>query len=45
MRGEGNIAQSVNQLFKLFRNKYYGENKMPDYDFTKFQRGGQMSLF
>lgn len=45
MRGEGNIAQSVNQLFKLFQKKYFGESKMPDYDFSKFKKDGQLQLF
>lgn len=34
MRGEGNIADSVNQMFKLFQRKYFGENKLPEYDFS-----------
>lgn len=45
MRGEGNIAQSVHQLFKLFQKKYFGDSKMPEYDFTKFQKGGQLRMF
>ena len=45
MRGEGNIADSVNQMFKLFQRKYLGENKLPEYDFSHFTKNGQLSLF
>lgn len=45
MRGEGNVADSVNQLFKLFKRKYFKDGQMPEYDFSKFIKGGQLSLF
>jgi DNA repair photolyase len=45
MRGEGNIAQSVNQVFKLFSKKYFAGRTMPDHNLSLFRRPGQMSLF
>jgi DNA repair photolyase len=44
MSGEGNIATSVNQLFKLFQKKYFEGRKMPEYDLSLFKRPGQMEL-
>ena len=48
MRGEGNIAKSINQLFKMAVKKHLpGRNKF-EYDLTAFRRPGeakQMELF
>ncbi|MBL7925073.1 MAG: PA0069 family radical SAM protein [Bacteroidia bacterium] len=45
MRGEGNIAQSIHQLFRLFQKKYFEGRSMPDYNMTQFRRPGQLKLF
>jgi DNA repair photolyase len=45
MRGEGNIADAIHQLFKASKKKYFADRTMPVYDLTKFQKGGSLSLF
>lgn len=45
MSGEGNIALSISQLFKLFQKKYFDGKEMPGYELSHFRRPGQMSLF
>ena len=45
MTGEGNIADSIHQLFRSARKKYFKEKVMPPYDLTKFRKGGTLSLF
>ncbi|MDF2438929.1 MAG: family radical protein [Bacteroidota bacterium] len=48
MRGEGNIAQSINQLFKLSVKKHLAGRDRFDYDLTAFRRPGevqQLELF
>jgi DNA repair photolyase len=49
MSGEGKIAESIKQLFKMAKKKHLGGREMPKYDFTKFNRplrsGGQFELF
>ena len=48
MRGEGKIAESINQLFVMAKKKYMSECKMPEYDFTLFKKpeiNGQLNLF
>lgn len=48
MRGEGNIAASIRQLFKMSVKRYIGENKEFEYDLTAFRRPGevqQLELF
>ncbi len=49
MSGEGKIAESIRQLFKMAKNKYMSGRSMPEYDFTKFKRpvkeGHQLNLF
>jgi DNA repair photolyase len=45
MRGEGNIADAIHQLFRSSKKKYFTEKSMPVYDLTKFRKGGMMSLF
>ena len=45
MRGEGNIADAIHQLFRTSKKKYFADKSMPVYDLTKFRKGGMMSLF
>lgn len=45
MRGEGNIADAIHQLFKASKKKYFADRSMPVYDLTKFRKGGGLSLF
>ncbi|MCA4895312.1 MAG: PA0069 family radical SAM protein [Cytophagales bacterium] len=45
MRGEGNIADAIHQLFRSSKKKYFAGKTMPVYDLTKFRKGGMMSLF
>lgn len=45
MRGEGNIADAIHQLFKASKKKYFADRSMPVYDLTKFRKGGSLSLF
>lgn len=45
MRGEGSIAEIINQLFHQSRNRYMGETQMPPLDTTKFRRRGNYQLF
>ena len=47
MRGEGKIAESIKQLFKLSIRRFMDGRKFPEYDYTKFRRvgdGGQMMM-
>lgn len=45
MRGEGNIADSIHQLFRASKKKYFAGREMPPYDLTKFRKGGSYQLF
>jgi DNA repair photolyase len=45
MKGEGNFADAIHQLFRSSKKKYFGDRKMPPYDLTKFRKGGSYSLF
>jgi DNA repair photolyase len=45
MSGEGNIADSIHQLFRSAKKKYFKDKVMPPYDLTKFRKGGNLSLF
>lgn len=45
MRGEGNIADAIHQLFRSSKKKYFTGKSMPVYDLTKFRKGGMLSLF
>lgn len=45
MAGEGNIAESIHQLFRASKKKYFEAKAMPVYDLTKFRKGGNLSLF
>ncbi|NOS90990.1 MAG: PA0069 family radical SAM protein [Cyclobacteriaceae bacterium] len=45
MRGDGNIADVIHQLFRSSKKKYFADKNMPAYDLTKFRKGGNLSLF
>ncbi len=45
MRGDGNIADAIHQLFRTSKKKYFADKSMPAYDLTKFRKGGNLSLF
>jgi DNA repair photolyase len=48
MRGEGKIAASIRQLFKMSVKRYIGNNEEFEYDLTAFRRPGevqQLELF
>jgi DNA repair photolyase len=45
MSGEGNIAESIHQLFNVSKRKYFEGRSMPPFDLTKFRKGGLLSLF
>ena len=49
MSGDGQIAESIKQLFLVSKRKYMGNKKMPEYDFSLFKRplrnGMQLKMF
>ena len=45
MRGDGNIADAIHQLYRTSKKKYFAGKEMPPYDLTKFRKGGNLSLF
>ena len=45
MRGDGNIADTISQLFNQSIKKYLSGNRLPEYNLSKFSRNGTMSLF
>jgi DNA repair photolyase len=45
MRGEGNFADIVHQLYQTAKRKYFKDREMPPYDLTRFARGGTLTLF
>lgn len=48
MRGEGEVAHAISQLFKISRKKYFEGRVFPDLDFSQFnnkQYKAQLSLF
>lgn len=48
MRGEGNIAKAIRDLFKVTCQKYFGDRKSPPFNLEAFERPpkhGQLSLF
>lgn len=46
MRGEGHLADSIHDLFRLACKKYLGENCMPELDCSQFRRpAAQGTLF
>lgn len=45
MRGDGNIADVIQQLFRTSKKKYFEGREMPPYDLTRFVKGGSYPLF
>ena len=45
MHGEGNIADTIHQLYRASKKKYFKDRSMTAYDLTKFRKGGNLSLF
>jgi len=47
MSGDGNIAQSIHQLFRMSVNRFMGDRVMPEFDYTLFvpKGGRQTSMF
>jgi DNA repair photolyase len=47
MSGDGNIAQSIHQMFRMAVNRFMGDRVMPEFDYTLFvpKGGRQTSLF
>jgi DNA repair photolyase len=45
MRGEGQVAEMISQLFKISKRKHFANREMPAYDFSHFRPGGNYSLF
>jgi DNA repair photolyase len=45
MTGEGNFAETINQLFTISKKKYFADKSMPPIDLTKFRKGRNLSLF
>ncbi len=43
MKGEGKIAESINQLFKLSVKRFMEGRKFPDFDYSLFRRPGETS--
>lgn len=45
MRGTGNIADMISQLFRSSKQRYMGGKIMPPLSVSKFRRGGNYNLF
>jgi DNA repair photolyase len=45
MSGEGNIADSIHQLFTVSKRKFFEGRTMPPFNLTAFRKGGLLSLF
>lgn len=47
MRGEGNIAESIHQLFRMAVNRFMAGRQMPEFDYSLFvpKGGKQTSMF
>ena len=45
MAGDGNIADSIHQLYRASKRKYFSGKQLPPYDLTKFRKGGTLCLF
>jgi len=47
MKGEGNLAESIHQLFRMSVNRFMGNRSMPEFDHSLFvpKKGRQMNLF
>jgi DNA repair photolyase len=45
MRGEGPLADIINQLYRAAKKKHFEGRGFPPYDLTKFRKAGTLSLF
>lgn len=45
MKGEGNMALAIGNLFNVSKNKYLKNKTMPEWNLTSFRRGGNYGLF
>ncbi|MCE7053516.1 PA0069 family radical SAM protein [Algoriphagus sp. AGSA1] len=45
MRGEGKVAEMINLLFATSKRKYFAGKTMPEFDLSKFRKGGNLNLF
>jgi DNA repair photolyase len=45
IKGSGDLALSIQNLFNLSVKKYMSKEKLPAYDLTKFRKGGNYTLF
>ncbi|WP_439488202.1 PA0069 family radical SAM protein [Algoriphagus sp.] len=45
MRGEGIVAEMINLLFATSKRKYFAGRTMPEFDLSKFRKGGNLNLF
>ena len=45
MSGEGNIADAIQQLYRVSKKKNFSGRQMAAYDLTKFRKGGSLNLF
>lgn len=48
MKGQGHLAESIDQLFKIHRTQYFGERKKHEWNralFRKPGKGGQLGMF
>jgi DNA repair photolyase len=45
MSGEGNIAQAIQQLYRVAKKKHFSGKAMPPINLTKFRKGGNLNLF
>lgn len=45
MKGEGNIAEAIHQLYRAAKKKYLAGSGMPPINLSKFRRGGSLNLF
>lgn len=44
MKGEGVLAQSIQQLFRQSRKIYFADRKLPEFNLTAFRKGGNLSF-
>lgn len=45
VRGEGQFAENIRQLFQIAKAKYLHGKEMPPYDLSRFRRNGTYQLF
>ncbi|HEY5690426.1 MAG TPA: PA0069 family radical SAM protein [Cyclobacteriaceae bacterium] len=45
MSGEGNIAEAIQQLYRVAKRKHFEGKNMPPINLTKFRKGGNLNLF